>query len=301
MEMTFIEVANEWFETHKGSIAYSTQTSYRCCINLMKPLHEIKFTELKYSNLQKLINDKNAEGYSKSQLHHMKVVLCQIYKHAILQEYYEKNLGQLVSLPYNCKYRRRNPIPDETIAKIVGFKHQYQLYFLMLYYTGIRRGEALALQWKDIDFAQKTISINKSLCFVDNTSVIKEPKTANGYRIVPIPAAFSELLEQQRKAPETFLFTQVKTGRIHTHSSFRRMHNRWIKDLQQAFPNDNIENVTSHMFRHTYITTLFEHDFPDYLVKEIVGHADAAFTKRQYYHQSKKYLESSYNRIREIF
>lgn len=301
MEMKFIEVANEWFETHKGSVSYSTQLSYRCCINLMEPLHDMKFTEVKYSHLQKLINDKHSQGYSKSQLHHIKVVLCQIYKHAILQEYYEKNLGQLVSLPYNCKYHRRNPIPDEAIAKILSFEHQYQLYFLMLYYTGIRRGEALALQWKDIDFARKTISINKSLCFIDNTSVIKEPKTDNGYRTVPIPAAFSKTLKQHRRAPEDFLFTQITTGKIHTHSSFKKMQNRWLKDLQRAFPDDNIENVTSHMFRHTYITTLFENDFPDYLVKEIVGHADAAFTKRQYYHQSKKYLESSYERIRAIF
>ncbi len=90
--MTFLEVAQEWMETHKGAISYSTQVNYKCCINLLSTIHQLSFQDIKYANLQKVINDKNAEGYSKSQLHKLKVVITQIYRHALIQEYTEKIL-----------------------------------------------------------------------------------------------------------------------------------------------------------------------------------------------------------------
>ncbi len=183
----------------------------------------------------------------------------------------------------------------------MAFEHEYQLYFLTLFYTGIRRGEALALQWNDIDFDKQILNIHKAIAFKQNAPIIKEPKTENGFRAVPIPEKLLSLLIQKKGHDDDYIFTQKTTGLPHTHTSFKKMHRRWLNDLKAAYPDENIENITSHMFRHNYITTLFEHNLPDYVVKEIVGHSDAAFTKRQYYHLSKSYLESSFNDIRGLF
>ena len=299
--MTFSEVAQEWFETHKGAIAYSTQVNYRCCINLLSSIHGLKFEEIKYANLQKVINDKHAEGYSKSQLHKLKVVITQIYRHALIQEYIEKNPSLLLTLPSGLKYNRRNAISATSIEKILKFNHEYQLYFLTLFYTGIRRGEALALQWQDIDFDKKVMRICKAIAFKKNIPIIKEPKTENGFRIVPVPDKLLNILIESKGCSGNYIFTQKTTGKLHTHTSFKKMHKRWLTDLKAAYPDEPIENITSHMFRHNYITALFENNLPDYVVKEIVGHSDAAFTKRQYYHLSKSYLESSFREVRNIF
>lgn len=301
MNMTFLEVANEWLDTHKGSIGYATQVSYKCTINLLKPVHTKVFTDIKYADLQKVINDIYAQGYSKSQLQKIMVVLTLVYRHAIRQEYTEKNIAELLYISNNASCKRRDKISEVSIEKILSFPHQYQLYYVLLYYTGIRKGEALALQWSDVDFIKKVIKINKSVCFVNNQPVIKDPKTDNGYRLIPITDGLLELLKQKRGTKNGYIFTQVTTGLPHTSSSFKKMHKRWLKDLKAYYPEENIENITSHMLRHTYITYLFENNLPDYVVKEIAGHSDAAFTKRQYYHVSKKYLEANFEMVRNLF
>ena len=66
--------------------------------------------------------------------------------------------------------------------------------FLLLYWTGMRIGELLALTYNDIDLEKRTISINKSYQRLDGRDIITPPKTPKSKRIVTIPPFLAEEL-----------------------------------------------------------------------------------------------------------
>ncbi len=70
---------------------------------------------------------------------------------------------------------------------------------LLLLYCGLRRGELIALTWNDVDLKAKSITINKSVIFVDNQAQVKSPKSSSGVRTIPIPDTILEALKQSRK------------------------------------------------------------------------------------------------------
>src|SRR5699024_8445693 len=69
---------------------------------------------------------------------------------------------------------------------------QIRLLFNLAIYTGLRKGELLALEWRDIDFDQDTISVTKSVTVVNGKPTIKRPKTRTSHRTVTIPHFLTE-------------------------------------------------------------------------------------------------------------
>jgi len=177
---------------------------------------------------------------------------------------------------------------------------------LFIYYTGIRRGEAVALKWTDIDWKNNYVHINKSVEFIKNQPHVKKPKTENGDRVVPIPYAFMPYLRIMRSRSKTdYIFTQITTGKPHTESSYKKMWDRWFNDFNASLGGTKEYRVTrrftAHMLRHTYITFLFENKVPDLIIQNVAGHADITFTRKQYTHLREEMERLSFANIRTIF
>ena len=84
----------------------------------------------------------------------------------------------------------------EDFLEFVSDKPVSRAAFMTLYWTGCRIGELLALTLKDIDFEEKTISINKSYQRINGKDVITEPKTEKGKRVIDIPVFLAKELEE---------------------------------------------------------------------------------------------------------
>ncbi len=90
-------------------------------------------------------------------------------------------------------------------------------------YTGLRRGEATALTWQDIDFNTNTITVNKSTHWESNTPVIDTPKTKAGIRKCILPDILVEPLQKlnrKRKAKKSDIVFCDAYGNIFTNKRF---------------------------------------------------------------------------------
>lgn len=84
------------------------------------------------------------------------------------------------------------------------------------YYTGLRRGEALALTKADINLKEKTVSVNKAVVFDVNKSIVKDgAKSDEGNRTIPLPDAFIAFLKPFLRSLDTFTCSPGKR-RKHT-------------------------------------------------------------------------------------
>lgn len=163
----------------------------------------------------------------------------------------------------------------------------------LLRFSGMRRGEMLALDVGDIDLNRHEVVVSKML--VARTNEVEEgSKTAAGTRIVPLPQIFfdrNEAYLRSRHPAEPLLMT----------STYKRIHaatftQRWKKVMKQIFGDDVPEVMTAHILRHNYASELYQSG----LMKEdlkaaqyILGHADVHTTMNTYTHFTEKQLDRS--------
>lgn len=109
-------------------------------------------------------------------------------------------------------------------------RHPDGLLLAILYYCGLRRGEALGLRWEDFDFENDTIHVQRDIDFVGSTSHDGTLKTEAADRFVPIPADLREMLLPLCGLPGVYLFHQ-DDGRPLSQSTFKRKWLSLIEDL----------------------------------------------------------------------
>ena len=168
-----------------------------------------------------------------------------------------------------------------------------RLFVDILRYSGMRRGEALALQISDIDLLRHEVRIDKML--VSSTNTIEDgSKTAAGTRVVPLPQVFfdrNETYIRSRKPYEPLYMSSVYKP-ISTGTFWRR----W-KDITAAIFGDQApEDFTPHLFRHNYASELYASGLMKADIKAaqyVLGHADLKTTMDVYTHFDRNRLDRS--------
>lgn len=150
------------------------------------------------------------------------------------------------------------------------FKEQDKIFVYLLYGCGIRRGEALALTIFDFNFKRKELTINKAHEFVNDKPKQKDPKSANGFRTITIPdkilPAVENYVDDLKHRGKTYLFT-MRNGQPMTKSSYDKMWIRIIKRMQEV-SDEEITDLTAHVFRHNYCTNMC-YQIPTVSIKKI--------------------------------
>ncbi len=199
---------------------------------------------------------------------------------------------------------------QEFVAWLMGSRgahaHEMEAIVLMAVLTGMRRGEILGLRWRDVDLEARTARVVWNRVSVANKVHEKPPKSAKSRRQVALSPATCAVLagvsDRQRRAYEQL----VAVGRepaeypehVFTDEFLRPIHpdyvrQRWVR-LMKASP---VKVITFHGLRHTYATiALAEGEHPK-VVSEQLGHADVAFTLRQYGHVMPGMARDSVDRI----
>lgn len=143
----------------------------------------------------------------------------------------------------------------------------------LLIFTGIRRGEALGLQWADIDFERKLISIKRSVRFVGNKGYIGPTKSSAGVRLIPLSPQLEEVLAQVDHGGKYLL----GNGEFPiTEMTYKRGWERICRTI-------DMHGATAHVLRHTYITMAAAH-LDVKTLQTIAGHADISTTMNRYAH-----------------
>ena len=200
----------------------------------------------------------------------------------------------------------REPISEEQQRWIRETPHRAQRAAMLLLYSGLRRGEATALTWADVDLDAATITVNSGYNFHDKKT--KKPKTEAGRRVVNIPRILVDYLRTQQDGCLYVLHT-VK-GRCMTEQAWKTLWSSYMADLNVKYGYSGEESkkrpgglpmritpFTPHQLRHTFCTLMYFAGVDVLTARDQMGHKDIKVTLGIYTTLDKKYKKKSINKL----
>ena len=257
----FEKIADAWWAEIEPTLEHNTQKSYRPALARAKkefagrPPGEITAKEI-----DQYIKDFSATHARKTVVTQLQIIR-QIFRKAEQIELIKKGAG----LPFG-------------------------LFAFLVYYTGCRRGEALALTGADIDRKKNLVHIKKSVYHVGNSPHIKQPKSDAGCRDVPLLPALAKLLP--KKLGRGYLFAEPDGGLL-TNDHFT--------SLYDAYRDASGVTVTAHQIRHGYATALLESGVDPKTAQVLLGHAQLSTTMDIYTHVRDGQLKAAAEKMEKGF
>lgn len=167
-------------------------------------------------------------------------------------------------------------------------EYNIKLLFMVLFFTGLRLGEALALTWQDIDFSSNIIYITKSVYVNKGISYISTTKTKAGTRSIVINKKLSQELQEWRQHQKHLLeqFTNDNlTLQVFQNSPIIITKNAIEKQYKKILERDDtLKKIRIHDFRHSHASLLINQGEDYLVVKERLGHASITTTIDTYSH-----------------
>lgn len=308
----FSTVAEEWKEAHFARVAHKTTECYNAPFaRALEWFQDHRISDITPVMLNGYVGDVARQGYSLRTVRAHIAVLNMIFEHAIYSGYLEHNPASSVKPPAGLKTTRRELPPDGLVEKIEqSISLDFGLFAYLLLYTGMRRGEALALRWEDIDFDAKMIHVTKSIYHDNNKAVVKAPKSSAGTRDIILLDRLSAQLPKRQRG---YVFD--RDGQPLTLSAFQK---RWKKyclaaGLAVDHVTENVDPntkrtrkthaveylVTPHQLRHAYATILFEAGLDEKDAQELLGHSTIALTRDIYTHIRSTRKQKSASRLND--
>lgn len=199
---------------------------------------------------------------------------------------------------------KENFYTKEELNTFLGFSNNnldYKAYALLrlISYTGMRKSEALALTWQDLDFNQQSITINKAVGRGKNTKLyLKTTKTGKA-RINKLDSKTVEILIKWKLLQkEKYLILGIDTSEkkqlifSNNKNDFLQLAQvqKWMYSVQNK---NNLKKVSPHGLRHTHCSLLFEAGATIKEVQDRLGHSDVKTTLNIYTHVTKKAKEGA--------
>ncbi|HFR3472037.1 TPA: tyrosine-type recombinase/integrase [Streptococcus suis] len=161
-------------------------------------------------------------------------------------------------------------------------EYNIKLLFTVLFFTGLRLGEALALTWQDIDFSSNTIHITKSIYVNKGISHISTTKTKAGTRRIIINKKLSQELQHWQQQQKHLLgqFTSDSlTLQVFQSNPLTITKNAIEKQYKKILERDDtLKKIRIHDFRHSHASLLINQGEDYLVVKERLGHASITTT-----------------------
>ena len=147
--------------------------------------------------------------------------------------------------------------------------------FMTLYWTGMRLGELLALNPKDVDLEKRTISITKSYQRLGKKDVITPPKTPKSKRVITIP----EFLAADIKDYMDSLYELQENDRLFPITKYYLEH-----EMQRGIKESGVKRIRVHDLRHSHASMLIELGFSPLEIANRLGHEKVETTLNTYAH-----------------
>ena len=265
----FSEIADEWWDDAEPKLALQSIRSYKLAMSrAITFFNDTPAKNITARDIQKYLVTLAKQGYSQKVVSNHRMVVNRILSYAVTEGDIELNPCASVKTPANLPKTPRNAA-DRSDEQIVKDNVDLWLFPYFALMTGMRKGEILALQWKDIDFDKNYIYVTKSVAHNGDHPVIKKPKTEAGNRIVPLLTPLrEELLKHKRPASDYIISDDGKTP----------LTNRRYTTLYDHYRKETGITATAHQLRHSFATIAFEADLDPKSVQEILGHKQLSTT-----------------------
>lgn len=315
-------VKNEWLPKF-AEVNYKPSTLDRCKVNLrahiLPQFEDMYLDQIKTIHLVNYFNHLTKPGarkdgrkgpYSNSHILNLYRCLKSIFKYARKWEFIAKNPMDGVDTPkpakLNTDYYETEEVEQIIQALYENEPQNWRLFFLAALIGGFRRGELIALEWKDVDFKNNTITIRKSISATEGGQAIETRTKNEMQRIVDMPEWYmNELKEYHLEWKKEYMKVRDAwetdrqyiwhsgNGKPYYHSTPT---NRWRKFIKR----EGFRYVSLHGLRHTAATILVEANTHMKAIQARLGHQKQSTTEDIYAHVTRKLSRETaekYNRF----
>ncbi|HEQ5277551.1 TPA: site-specific integrase [Streptococcus pyogenes] len=296
---TFKELSHLWLETYKLTVKPQTYdaTVTRLNRHIMPTLGNMKVDKITASDIQMLINrlSKYYVNYTA-----VRSVIRKVLQQGVLLGLIDYNSARDIILPRkqpNAKKKVKFIDPSDLksfLEHLETSQHKrYNLYFDAVLYqlllsTGLRIGEACALEWGDIDLENGTIAINKT--YNKNLKFLSTAKTQSGNRVISVDKKTLRSLKlYQMRQRQLFNEVGALVSEVVFATPTRKYFNASVRQsaLDTRCKEAGIERFTFHAFRHTHASLLLNAGISYKELQYRLGHANISMTLDTYGHLSK--------------
>ena len=291
-EITFRRVAESWEDRHREEIETRTWNNYRPHLaQILDQYGDLPFSQVEPADIVADLARLKAQGLSATVVNSRRSIWRMIYDHAVILGVTRYNPVASVKLPKGLKRgKRQGPTEDQMKIILGSLEAPFGLFAFLLLCTGLRRSEALALNWADVDLKKDLIHVTKSLDYTNGSRpTYKTPKTAAGTRDVPIISILRDALLAARKtAGSTLLFPAPpsnrggKGGGLMPDRAYDGAWQRYCAAVGLMDPATQKPLLTAHQLRHGTATLLFESGVDELTAQRILGHSRVEITREIY-------------------
>lgn len=305
---------NEWLYEHKKDVVRRNTFDIHLS-NVKNHIYpyfkNLKLKDLTPSKYQKFLTKLYEAGYSKRTIEIVHGTMYNAINKAVIQRKLPFNPCEGATIKGTSKKSEIKFIDSSQIPLLLKEAYQYGyiywLFFLVLIETGLRKGEAAAIQWSDIDFKEQTIRITKTLDFKEQTKdkLFGDTKNYNSKRLIKISQSLTRVLQEHAKHQNQ---NKLALGELYHHDLnlvlCRQDGNYMPKSsLFNAFKKilSRIDHpqLPIHSLRHTHVVLQMEAGADLKYIQERLGHGGIDITADVYAHLSKKLEEQQMNRFEE--
>ena len=304
--------AFENYLADRKDLRITTIMSYKDSLKRAESLWNVPIDQIKYSDIKHLYSSlRYDEGYKPASIELLNSVLLPTFNQAVRDDIIVKNPVQGVykEVARGREWRsyHKSAVSAETQRCFLDYIHNspefrhWENFFIFLFGTGCRIGEAIAIRWEDISFIDGEIHINRSVYYKNGKYYQDLPKTEAGIRTIPILDEVGQALVRESqvakltKAPidgnvpgeKGLIFTSRK-GKMLYASTVNNAIKNIINRHNTEHPDRPMESFSVHQIRHSFCTRLCEQDVNVKVIQSVMGHSNFKTTMDIYAEVSEK-------------
>lgn len=270
------EWAKVWLDTYKSSIKQSTRRSYQDVYNLhiMPLIGAMELQEVRPVHILRVMAEVSDK--STSLQHKVKITLQQIFRTAVSNHLLLDDPTKDAKEVPHARAKKKEYLTlseGEDLLRNLS-DPRARVFCALCFYCGLRRSEALGLQWSDI--GPVGLVVGRSVTFPDSNQpmVSVELKSSASHRVVPVPSALRGILDE---TPHTDSYVvPASAGGPLSKSGYSKL---WRK-VSQSVPYP----LHAHMLRHSYATALYHAGVDLRTAQQLLGHSSIQMTAQIYTH-----------------
>lgn len=291
---TFGEYMEQWLETKQTQVRPDTYRSYKWLVSkhIIPKLGKLQLEKLTPAQLQ-VFYAKLAQGdkpLSNRSIQYAHTLIKEALDRALKWGMVVRNVAEAVDPPRAERNHGETWSPEQTVEFLsLAAGTKYWVAFEIAIYTGMRKGEILALRWRDVDLDNAVAHVTRSLTFVDGKPVFQAPKTERSRRAVALPHELVTSLKRH-KAQQAAVRLQMRQAYVDHDLVVPRLtgeplHPKTLDDTwYRLLKKSGLPKIRFHDLRHTHASLLLQQGVHPKIVSERLGHSNVNITLDTYSH-----------------
>lgn len=293
-QQTLKKYLEDWLENvSKPHIRISTYVKYKKLINthILPALGDIPLQKLTPQRVQKLYADKLKQKLSPKMVSCIHGVLHVALENAVKWNLIARNVCDVVSPPRVPKTEKQVLTKRQAHVLLEHVKkHRLEAILVLAVTTGLRRGEMLALRWRDVDFEDGSVQVRRTVDYIPHYGYVEnEAKTTRGQRKVMLPSFVMNTLQVHRLQQQE-MRNKVGSDWVEKDLVFCGLNgdyfnpNYLLRMFKKVLIDAGLPHMRIHDLRHSAATILLIMGVHPKVVQEILGHSTISMTMDTYSH-----------------